>query len=137
MAMKRNSKVSAEFSMSSLTDIIFLLLIFFMLTSSLTTNAPHELPESDAKTVAPVSVRVAVNKQGVYSMEVNGSRQVISKDNLIYEIRKQIAQVEDSEELGILIEAEVGTPFEKITELLGLAAALKVQAVLATKPKPS
>jgi len=34
MALKKKSKVSAEFSMSSLTDIIFLLLIFFMLTSS-------------------------------------------------------------------------------------------------------
>lgn len=135
MGLKRNTKVSAEFSMSSLTDIIFLLLIFFMLTSSLATNPPHELPESDAKTVAPVSVRVAVNQQGVYSMEVNGRRQVISQDNLIYEVRSQIAEVEDSENLGILIEAEVGTPFEKITDLLGVAAALKVQAVLATKPK--
>ncbi len=35
MGLKKRSKVSAEFSMSSLTDIIFLLLIFFMLTSSL------------------------------------------------------------------------------------------------------
>ena len=41
MGLKKRSKVSAEFSMSSLTDIIFLLLIFFMLTSSLV--APNAL----------------------------------------------------------------------------------------------
>ena len=41
MGLKKRSKVSAEFNMSSLTDIIFLLLIFFMLTSSLV--APNAL----------------------------------------------------------------------------------------------
>jgi biopolymer transport protein ExbD len=51
MGLKKRSKVSAEFSMSSLTDIIFLLLIFFMLTSSLV--APNslnlKLPGSNTK----------------------------------------------------------------------------------------
>ncbi|MCB0682601.1 MAG: biopolymer transporter ExbD, partial [Saprospiraceae bacterium] len=55
MALKKRSKVSAEFSMSSLTDIIFLLLIFFMLTSNFVKIQPFELPESDSKTVAPTS----------------------------------------------------------------------------------
>lgn len=41
MALKKRSRVSAQFNMSSLTDIIFLLLIFFMLTSSLV--APNAL----------------------------------------------------------------------------------------------
>lgn len=53
MAIKKRSKVSAEFSMSSLTDIIFLLLIFFMLTSTLV--APNSinfnLPGSSQKRV--------------------------------------------------------------------------------------
>ena len=55
MGLKKRGKVSAEFSMSSLTDIIFLLLIFFMLTSKLVVIDPYELPESDSTTVAPVS----------------------------------------------------------------------------------
>ena len=59
--MKKRNKVSAEFSMSSLTDIIFLLLIFFMLTSSMVQiNMP--LPESDSVTVAPTDLSVMLFK---------------------------------------------------------------------------
>jgi len=59
--MKKRNKVSAEFSMSSLTDIIFLLLIFFMLTSSMV-NVNMELPVSDSKTVAPTDLAVMLYK---------------------------------------------------------------------------
>ncbi len=61
--MKKRNKVSAEFSMSSLTDIIFLLLIFFMLTSSMVQiNMP--LPVSDSVTVAPTDLSVMLFKDG-------------------------------------------------------------------------
>ena len=64
MGLKKRSKVSAEFSMSSLTDIIFLLLIFFMLTSTLVRIQPFPLPKSDSKTVAPTSMVVTIEKSG-------------------------------------------------------------------------
>ena len=69
MALKKRSKISAEFSMSSLTDIIFLLLIFFMLTSTLVKIEAVDLPESDSKTVAPVSVAVMLYQFGIYKIE--------------------------------------------------------------------
>ena len=54
MGLKRQSKVSADFSMSSMTDIVFLLLIFFMVTSTLI--APNALklllPQSNNQTMA-------------------------------------------------------------------------------------
>ena len=68
MGLKRQSKVSAEFSMSSLTDIIFLLLIFFMLTSNLVKIEPFELPISDSKTVAPQNVVVSISKSGEWKL---------------------------------------------------------------------
>ncbi|MEZ4907473.1 MAG: biopolymer transporter ExbD [Saprospiraceae bacterium] len=49
MGLKKRNKTSAEFSMSSLTDIIFLLLIFFMLTASMV-QINFEIPESNSKT---------------------------------------------------------------------------------------
>jgi len=70
MGLKKRSKVSAEFSMSSLTDIIFLLLIFFMLTSSLVKFDQFDLPESSAQTMAPTSIVVTIDKPGKYT--VNG-----------------------------------------------------------------
>src|SRR5690606_41414058 len=68
MALKKRSKVSAEFSMASLTDIIFLLLIFFMLTSTLASpNALRlTLPSSTSKTVAPQSYTVSIKNNGRY-----------------------------------------------------------------------
>ena len=69
MALKKRSKVSAEFNMSSLTDIIFLLLIFFMLTS--TVVAPHamnlKLPGRSDTPPSPSAERldeVAIDGQG-------------------------------------------------------------------------
>ena len=68
MGLKKRNKVSAEFSMSSLTDIIFLLLIFFMLTSTLVRIQPFDLPESDSKTVASTSVVVTIQKDGQHTL---------------------------------------------------------------------
>ena len=75
--MKKRNKVSAEFSMSSLTDIIFLLLIFFMLTSSIV-QINVDLPQSDSKTVAPTDLAVQLFKSG--KIMVNGKN--TTKKNL-------------------------------------------------------
>lgn len=70
MGIKKKSKVSAEFSMSSLTDIIFLLLIFFMLTSSsVMPNALNlQLPgrASSASSTPSKPVRIDVSRSGTY-----------------------------------------------------------------------
>jgi biopolymer transport protein ExbD len=71
MGLKKRTKVSAEFSMSSLTDIIFLLLIFFMLTSSVVspTAINLQLPNSSKrakqtkKVVGPIKLDINKNKE--------------------------------------------------------------------------
>ncbi|MEL7426828.1 MAG: biopolymer transporter ExbD, partial [Bacteroidota bacterium] len=131
MGLKKNSKVSAEFSMSSLTDIIFLLLIFFMLTSNFVRINPYELPESDSKTVAPVSIVVGIKKGGDYEVD----NEPVHKSDLSAILRSKVRAIADQEHTAITIVAEVGTEFEKVTEVLGIAAALKVQAILATQPR--
>jgi len=77
MGVKKRSKVSAEFSMSSLTDIIFLLLIFFMLTSSLVTpNALNlSLPGSSKTKATPSQSKVTqfrIERNGTYLL--NGTK---------------------------------------------------------------
>ena len=71
MALRSKNKVSAAFSMSSMTDIVFLLLIFFMLTSTLvTTNALDlVLPNSTAQTVKKQRVSVSINENFEYFID--------------------------------------------------------------------
>ena len=68
MALKKRNKISAEFSMASMTDMIFLLLIFFMLTSSIVSpNALNlKLPSSTSKTVAASTLTVSITPNGKF-----------------------------------------------------------------------
>ena len=128
--MKKRNKVSAEFSMSSLTDIIFLLLIFFMLTSSMVQiNIP--LPESDSKTVAPTDLTVMLYKDGVVT--VRGK--VSSNSRMERDIASAIRTIENKENATIAIVSESGTNWEKVHKVIQIASGLKVKAIIATQPR--
>ncbi|HQU58515.1 MAG: biopolymer transporter ExbD [Phaeodactylibacter sp.] len=131
MGLKKRSKVSAEFSMSSLTDIIFLLLIFFMLTSTLVRIQPFELPKSDSKTVASTSMVVTIEKSGKFT--VNG-KEVNPKD-LERALRLDVRTSDNQENAVITIVAEVGTPFDEVVRVMEIANRLKMNAIIATQPK--
>ncbi len=132
MGLKKRSRVSAEFSMSSLTDIIFLLLIFFMLTSSLV-QINVELPESDARTVAPTDVTVAITATG--QLTLNGRN--ITKGNLEGAVRQAIEQSENRQNATVTIVAEKGVDWNEVSEITRLANRLQARAIIATKPKSS
>ncbi|MFK7807671.1 MAG: ExbD/TolR family protein [Saprospiraceae bacterium] len=131
MGLKKRSKVSAEFSMSSLTDIIFLLLIFFMLTANFVKIDNLELPQSDSITVAPTSIAVSLAKNG--DMKLNGES--ITMGRLSGAVRKELAEQEDRANATITIVAEVGVPFSKVTDIMNVAKQLRMKAILATSPK--
>jgi biopolymer transport protein ExbD len=131
MGLKKRSKVSAEFSMSSLTDIIFLLLIFFMLTSTLVRIQPFELPKSDSKTVASTSMVVTIEKKGKFT--VNG-REVNPRD-LERALRLEVRTSDNRENAVVTIVAEVGTPFDEVVQVMQIANRLKLNAIIATQPK--
>lgn len=130
--MKKRNKVSAEFSMSSLTDIIFLLLIFFMLTSTLVKLDNVELPESDSQTVAPTSIAVTIPKDG--KMMVN-NKPMSSLSKVKSAVRTLYNEQEDKKNATITIVAETGTSWDKVEDVMGIAANLRMRAILATQPK--
>lgn len=130
MGLKKRSKVSAEFSMSSLTDIIFLLLIFFMLTSSLVKFDQFDLPESNAKTMAPTSIVVTAGTDGKYT--VNGKS--TPKGALKGAVSRTKRSMGNEEGATLTIVAEVGVPFDRVVELMTIANGLKMKAILATRP---
>lgn len=131
MGLQRRNKVSAEFSMSSLTDIIFLLLIFFMLTATFIQIHNVQLPESDSKTVASTAVAVTIDRQGQYYL--NGNE--VPSSGLEGAIRSAVSEAENMKDATLTIVAETGVPFENVSRIMGIASKLKVRAILATQPR--
>ena len=85
--------------MSSLTDIIFLLLIFFMLTSTLVQIQPFELPESDSKAIAPTDLVVSINEEGKYTL----NNIELSKKALEQALRQKKSEAENKDNLTVTI----------------------------------
>ncbi len=133
MGLKRRNKVSAEFSMSSLTDIIFLLLIFFILTSSLVSpNALNlKLPSSGSKTVAPSTISVSITKGGEWYVDNKRTTKGKVKSNVT---RRMGEEGKPPNELTLVIVAEMGVPIENVVYLMDLATKLRINAILATDP---
>ena len=131
MGLKKRNKVSAEFSMSSLTDIIFLLLIFFMLTSSMI-QITMELPKSDSRTVAPTTVAVSLMKNG----DVNFNGKKTSKSALNRSIREALAKMDavEKKDATVTIISEVGVPWKEVYEVMGMANSNRMRAIIATQP---
>jgi len=135
MGLKKRGKVSAEFSMSSLTDIIFLLLIFFMLTSNLVQIDPYELPESDSKTVAPTNIVAQVRADGEIKLNVDGKEsKVRSTNEIVRKVKPALGLIDNRENATLTIVAEVGVPFKKVSMLMAAAAELQMKAIIATQP---
>lgn len=128
--MKKRNKVSAEFNMSSLTDIIFLLLIFFMLTSAaIQVNMP--LPQSDSRTVAPTDIAVLITKDNVYKF----NNRVVQKREIKSLVREAKSKSENSDKATINIIAESGVAWKKTWEIAEIASDLQMRAIISTQPR--
>lgn len=132
MSVKKRSKVSAEFNMSSLTDIIFLLLIFFMLTSSIVTPNALDLQLPGKKTSPPPPKAknkiVAISEAGTYTL--NGAPINIDGIQRQMESLKRI----DRDKAAIVVSPSAKASNETVVAILDLAFRMQVRAVL-TEPK--
>ncbi len=130
MGITKRNKVSAQFSMSSLTDIIFLLLIFFMLTSSLVApNALNlKLPSSSSQRVVSTDRldRISISASGEYFL--NGRQ--FSLRNLERELARRARS--SSARLNLTIEPAPGTPTEYVVSVMELAMRYDINGILAT-----
>ncbi len=130
MGLKRRNKVSAEFNMSSLTDIIFLLLIFFMLTSSIVApNALNlKLPSSSRSSKPPSKITdVTIKKTGQYY--VDGSR---ASTSVLESKMRQLSRKKSNP--SITITPEKGVPVEYVVEVMDIAMRYHINAILAADP---
>lgn len=129
MSLKSRHKVDSAFSMSSMTDIIFLLLIFFMLTSSFITPSglPINLPTSKSSNIVMQKVSVSINKDLQYY--VNDKR--TAESDLETAISRELRNADEG---VVVLHIDKTVPTEHLVKVAGIAAALKAKVSIATKP---
>lgn len=130
MALTTRNKVSPNFNMSSMTDIVFLLLIFFMLTSTLvTTNALDlVLPNSNSKVVDKQTLSVSINKDLVHYID----QEMIEADFMENQL---LSRLSGAEEKVVVLRVEQGVPIEYAVNIMDIAYRNKLKVVLATEPQ--
>lgn len=131
MNLRGRNRVSAEFNMSSMTDIVFLLLIFFMIASTtiVSNNALDlVLPKSSGKSDEVKNVSVSVNKNLEYFIDKNQ----FTENTLEEKLKTMLA---NQAEPTILLHVEEGVPIEKAVTVMDIAYRNKFKIVLAVSPK--
>lgn len=130
MAIRSKNKVSTNFNMSSMTDIVFLLLIFFVITSTLISPNALKLllPKSSSKTLSKQTISVSITKDFDY---------FINQDKVAFEQieLKLKQQLEGEAEPGIILHVEKSVPIEEAVKVMDIANRNKYKLVLATAPQ--
>ena len=126
------------YSMASMTDVIFLLLIFFMVTSTFVfpTALEINLPESSKQTVLKPTTRVYIDRdQQLFVAFDSEEPQPVDIQNLLNALSTRHSA--DGEEDFIAIHADEEVPYGKIVEVLDIGARNNLKMVLATRPAKS
>lgn len=134
MALHRRTKITPTFNMSSMTDIIFLLLIFFMITSTLVSpNALKvNLPESKKQTTVQGKAYVTIDSlQHIYASADGEEEMEVTLEELG---AKLSAQKVDSVDMVVSLYADQSVPYKMIVDVLNVANDNDFKMVLATRP---
>jgi biopolymer transport protein ExbD len=127
---KTRNKVSTEFNMSSMTDIVFLLLIFFMITSTMVTTNALVLPKAKGKTDSNKNITVNITKDLQFFVD----KDPIDETQLEAQLLTILPGVDDKGR-AIILRAEQGVPIEKAVYVMDIANRNQIKIVLAVDPK--
>jgi len=130
MNIRSRNKIDPSFNMSSMTDIVFLLLIFFMLTSTLVTVNALDilLPKAQGKTENNKSTAISITKK----LDFYVDKQKVDEGELENFL---LAQLSNQENPTLILRAEEGVPIEKAVKVLDIANRNKIKVILAVRPK--
>ncbi|ATA92603.1 ExbD/TolR family protein [Capnocytophaga canimorsus] len=128
MKIRGRNRVSAEFSMSSMTDIVFLLLVFFMLTANSPNALDLLLPRAKGKSTNTQNVSVSINKNLNYFID----KKQIEPEKLEQELRVLLRDVEKP---TIILRVEESVPIEKAVTVMDIANQNQYKVILAVRPK--
>ena len=135
MSLKQQHSIQAGFSMASMTDIIFLLLVFFMVTSTLVIPAALEvdLPQSVQQSSAKPKACVFINAQAQITAAYDNDdfRQFACADSLAPYLIGHLQA--DTTQSAVAIYADHTVEYGKIVEVLNIGAQNGIKMVLATQ----
>ena len=129
MGLRSRNKVSANFNMSSMTDIVFLLLIFFMLTSTLVSPNALKLllPSSKAKTLEKQTISISITKDIDFYINENK----VTAASIEQELKLLI---NNETEPAIILHSDKTVAIEHVVKIMDIAYRNKYKIVLATTP---
>ncbi len=129
MGLRSRNKVSANFNMSSMTDIVFLLLIFFMLTSTLVSPNALKLllPSSKAKTLEKQTISISITKDVDFYINENKVTAASIEQELKLLINNEI-------DPAIILHTDKTVAIEHVVKVMDIAYRNKYKIVLATTP---
>lgn len=129
MALQTRNKISAQFSMSGMTDIVFLLLIFFMITSTLI--APNALklllPQSKHQTQAKPITTISITRDLTFYIETTP----VAVSNLERKLHEILANEPDP---TISLHVDKSVPIEQVVVVMNIAKDNRYKLILATTP---
>lgn len=137
MAIKRRTHVDPSFSMSSMTDIVFLLLIFFLITSTLVNPNALKLllPKSTGQVAAKATVSVSIKHytdSNTFSYHINGDRKPVR----FGEIEEDLVELlSDEEDPTFSIYADETVPIGEVVKVMNIAKRNHFKVIMATSPK--
>jgi biopolymer transport protein ExbD len=135
MAIHRRRKISSEFNMASMTDMIFLLLIFFMITSTLITpNAIKVvLPQSTQQTTSKPMARVTIDKDKNYYVAFgNQKEKPVRFEEIVPFLQNSYKQ---NNEMYVALYADETIPYSEVVRILDVVNQNNFKMILVTRPK--
>ena len=128
MAIQMRNKRDTNFSMASMSDLVFLLLIFFMLTSTLVTVSAIDvlLPKAGGKTENNTSISVSITSNSKFYID----KAKVSSLQLEREILKKVGV---DKKKTIIIRGDKAAPYEKVMNVIDIANKHKLKMILAVK----
>ncbi|QOD60702.1 biopolymer transporter ExbD [Polaribacter haliotis] len=128
MNLRGRNKVDPTFNMSSMTDIVFLLLIFFMLTSTLVTVSAIDvlLPKAGGKTENSTSVAVTITNKSLFYID----KTKVSSSELESAILNKVGT---DKKKTIVIRGDKDVPYKNVMKVIDIANKNKLKMILAVK----
>ncbi len=136
MALKRQQDMLATFSMASMTDVIFLLLVFFLVTSSFVfpTAVDVNLPQGSQQTAVKPAARVYIDASSqLFVSSGDSDPQPVSKTNLAPLLSEMAALYPGQ---AVALYADVAVPYGDVVAVINCAAEQGIKMILATKAAP-
>ena len=134
MPLRKRNKIASGFSMASMTDLVFLLLIFFMITSTVVSPNALKLllPQSSNQTNAKPLTTISITKDIKYYVNNNGKSVLVNFTEIEPFLRQTLG---NQPEMYISLHAEKSVPIGEVVKVMNIAKRNKYKMILATSPE--